>query len=183
MMTTQASCRRLAAEDVEIFQTLRLQGFRLEPRAFRYAPEDESNLPRSEAAARFERDYVLGAFHKAKLVGIGGVAWSGGAKTHHKALLYGMYVEPAHRGAGAANEIMRNLMAAARRRVEIVLLTVVSDNLRARRFYERWGFRAYGEEKRAIRIAEDDYLDETLMARDFRRAPSDHQVFIESKKP
>jgi ribosomal protein S18 acetylase RimI-like enzyme len=79
-------------------------------------------------------------------------------------LYYGMYVRRAHRGAGVADAIMRELVDAARSRVEIVTLTVVSQNDRARRFYERWGFRAYGVEERAIKLAEDTYLDETLMA-------------------
>ncbi len=51
--------------------------------------------------------------------------------------------------------------------VEIVTLTVVSQNLRALRFYERWGFRAYGVEARSIKTGEGDYLDETLMALSF----------------
>jgi ribosomal protein S18 acetylase RimI-like enzyme len=74
------------------------------------------------------------------LIGGGGLAWSDGVKTRHKALLYGMYVQAAHRGSGAADEIMTRLIEAARGRVEIVTLTVVSSNLRALRFYERWDF-------------------------------------------
>lgn len=99
------------------------------------------------------------------MIGVGGLAWSDGAKTRHKALLYGMYLKAAHRGSGAADEIMKRLIDEARAKVEIVTLTVVSSNLRALRFYERWGFRAYGVEERSVKNGDGDYLDETLMAR------------------
>ena len=59
---------------------------------------------------------------------------------------------------------MKRLIDEARGSVEIVTLTVVSTNLRALRFYERWGFRAYGVEERSAKNGDGDYLDETLMA-------------------
>ncbi|MGJ0503328.1 MAG: N-acetyltransferase family protein [Methylocystis sp.] len=165
-MPVRATCRRLDASDAEVFQALRLEGFRLEPRAFRFAPEDEAHVTRDAVAARLERDVVIGAFSAddSQLIGVGGLAWSEGVKTRHKALLYGMYVQAARRGSGAADEIMTRLIEAARGRVEIVTLTVVSSNLRALRFYERWGFRAYGVEERSVKNGDGDYLDETLMA-------------------
>jgi RimJ/RimL family protein N-acetyltransferase len=48
--------------------------------------------------------------------------------------------------------------------VSVVLLTVVVDNTRARRVYDRWGFAVYGTEPRAVRVGDRD-LDEILMAR------------------
>ncbi len=143
---------------------MRVEAFRQEPRAFRFAPEDEADVPIVDVRRRLLRDHVIGAFNEDRLVGIGGLAWSTGAKTRHRALLYGMYVDAAFRGTGAADEIMGGLLDEARARVEIVTLTVVSENTRARRFYERWGFRAYGVEERAAKIGEGDYLDEMLMA-------------------
>jgi RimJ/RimL family protein N-acetyltransferase len=165
-MPIRATCRRLDASDAEVFQALRLESFRLEPRAFRFAPEDEAHVAPAAVAARLERDFVIGAFEAedSQLIGVGGLAWSDGVKTRHKALLYGMYVQAAHRGSGAAGEIMTRLIDAARGRVEILTLTVVSSNLRALRFYERWGFRAYSVEERSVKNGDGDYLDETLMA-------------------
>jgi len=161
--------RRLNASDAEVFQALRLESFRLETRAFRFAPEDEAHVAPAAVAARLQRDFVIGAFNAddSQMIGVGGLAWSEGVKTRHKALLYGMYVKAAYRGSGAADEIMNRLIEEARARVEIVTLTVVSTNVRALRFYERWGFRAYGVEERSAKNGDDDYLDETLMARRF----------------
>ncbi|QGM97071.1 GNAT family N-acetyltransferase [Methylocystis parvus] len=167
-MVAQAICRRLGARDAALYQALRMEGFRRETRAFRFAPEDEAAMPNDEAAARLERDYVVGAYDENRLIGIGGLSCFTGAKTGHRALLYGMYVDADYRGAGAADAIMRALLDEARARVEIVVLTVVSENARALRFYTRWGFRPYGVDKCAAKIAEGNYLDETLMALDLR---------------
>lgn len=163
-MPMRIECRRLGVADAKTYQTLRVEAFRLEPRAFRYAPEDESGVSLDAVEARLQRDHLVGAYAGEELIGIGGLACETGAKTSHKALLYGMYVREAHRGAGVSDAIMKELIDIARVRVEIVLLSVVSQNDRARDFYERWGFRTCGIEKRAIKLGEDDYLDETLMA-------------------
>lgn len=165
-MRTRALCRRLNGSDADRFQALRLESFTREPRAFHYAPEDEAHVARDPVAARLERDFVIGAFDASdsQLIGVGGLAGGDGVKPRHKALLYGMYVKAAARGSGAADDIMKRLIEAARGGVEIVTLTVVSTNFRALRFYERWGFRAYGVEERSAKNGDGDYLDETLMA-------------------
>ncbi|MBM3561911.1 MAG: GNAT family N-acetyltransferase [Alphaproteobacteria bacterium] len=165
-MRMRATCRRLNAQDAQDFQALRLEGFRLEPRAFRFASEDEAHVTPAAVAERLQRDFVVGAFsaEDAQLIGVGGLAWSDGVKTRHKALLYGMYVKAPHRGSGVADEIMKRLIDEASAKVEIITLTVVSSNLRALRFYQRWGFRAYGVEERSAKNEDGDYLDETLMA-------------------
>lgn len=151
-MRKRLICRRLEPGDAESFHTLRLEGFRLEPRAFRFAPEDEADIALSAVASRLREDYVAGAFDARVLIGVGGLACNRGVKTQHKALIYGMYVRAAYRGCGASDAIMAALIEEAQRRVEIVTLTVVSDNARARRFYERWLSRlwrrgAFGENR------------------------------------
>ncbi|MFF7160281.1 GNAT family N-acetyltransferase [Streptomyces sp. NPDC008086] len=62
--------------------------------------------------------------------------------------LYALYVDPVRYGAGTGHallqESIRRCTAAGRRRM---LLWVLKDNTRARRFYERAGFRADGAEE------------------------------------
>lgn len=156
--------RRLAGADAAAFQALRLEGFRLHEREFRFAPEDEAGLSLQDVAARLARDIVFGVFDGEALVGVAGLAFFTGAKTRHKALLWGMYVRASHRGAGAADLLMTALLDAARGRAQMVTLTVMRDNARALRVYERWGFSIYGVEPRAARTAGGEYLDEALMA-------------------
>lgn len=158
------ACRRLRADDARAFHDLRIEGFALEPRAFRCTPQDEADAPLADVDARLQRDYVVGAFDGERLVGVGGLAQFEGARLRHKALLFGMYLRARYRGGEASNELMRRLIDKATSSVEIVTLTVVSSNARALRFYERWGFRSYGVELRSAKLHDRDYLDETMMA-------------------
>ncbi|WP_442754667.1 GNAT family N-acetyltransferase [Methylocystis sp. JAN1] len=157
--------RRLDASDAEAFQRLRIEAFRLEPQAFRYAPEDEAAIGAAEAAARLERDFVLGVFAGRELSGAAGLTFFTGAKLRHKALLWGMYLRAADRGSGAADRLMAALLAHASGRAELVTLTVIDQNARAKRFYERWGFETYGVERGSVKLEDGAYLDEALMAR------------------
>ncbi|MFY9655533.1 MAG: GNAT family N-acetyltransferase [Methylocystis sp.] len=155
--------RRLAPADSGDFHRLRLEGFALQARAFRYAPEDEAHLTASEIEARLARDFVLGAFDGEALVGIAGLSRNTGRKTAHKALLFGMYLRPDYRGRGVADALMSRLIEEARGSVEILILTVMSDNAPAVALYRRWGFESYGIEPRAVK--EDGlYFDEMLMS-------------------
>ena len=156
--------RRLAPSDAQAFQRLRIEGFALSPRAFRFAPQDEAKAPISEVAARLSRDFVVGAFCGDDLVGIAGLMRLEGEKQRHKALLWGMYLRAEHRGRGGADALMAAILAHARSCVEIVMLTVVAENSRAIGLYRRWGFITYGVEPRSVKIAENVYLDEALMS-------------------
>lgn len=157
--------RRLLPADAATFQALRLEGFALHEREFRFAPEDEAHFSTEDVAARLTRDFVVGAHHGETLIGVAGLALSSGAKTRHKALLWGMYVREAYRGDGAADALMAALLGHAQGRVEIVTLTVMQGNRRAFRFYERWGFQLYGVEPAAVKTSGGEYLDEALMAK------------------
>jgi GNAT superfamily N-acetyltransferase len=154
----------LGAGDARAFHALHLEGFTLEPSVFRYAPLDEADAPLADIEARLQRDYVLGAFDGEILVGVGGLARFEGARLQHKALLFGMYLHARYRSGEASNELMRRLIDEATTSVEIVTLTIASNNARPMRFYERWGFRSYGVELRSAKLGDGDYLDETLMA-------------------
>jgi ribosomal protein S18 acetylase RimI-like enzyme len=156
--------RRLLAPDAPAFQYLRIEGFTLQPREFRFAPPDEANTPRSEIEARLARDFVVGVYHDGELVGVAGLSRCGGVKVNHKALLWGMYLRARFRGLGGGDALMSALLDHARDCVEIVTLTVMSDNARALRFYRRWGFVAYGVETASVRCEDGTYLDETLMS-------------------
>jgi ribosomal protein S18 acetylase RimI-like enzyme len=163
-MPSELWIRRLTADDAVIFKEIRQEMLRGQPREFRFAPEDESALPLEDFARRLDNEYVVVAFSRGALVGIGGFSRFAGVKVAHKGLIWGMYVKPEARGSGAADAIMRALLDHAAGCVEQVVLTVVATNPRAIRFYERWGFRAYGRESRSVKLADGDYLDETLMA-------------------
>ncbi len=93
------------------------------------------------------------------------------AKNRHKANVFGMYVAPEFRRRGIARALLRHLIAAARqeRDLEQLVLTVTHSNESARALYESEGFRSFGIEPRALRVA-DRYYDKNHMVL-FSRAP------------
>jgi ribosomal protein S18 acetylase RimI-like enzyme len=164
--------RRLKPMDASEFQDLRLEGFRLQNREFRFAPEDETEIRLADIEARLERDFVVAVFSGGAMVGVAGLTRFIGVKLRHKALLWGMYVKAEFRGSGAADMLLSSIIDDARHTVEAITLTVVSENRRAVRFYERWEFTTFGVEPASVKLDDGTYLDEALMVRRFVQTSS-----------
>jgi ribosomal protein S18 acetylase RimI-like enzyme len=142
---------------------LRLEALRLSPEAFGSTFDHEA----AQSLAYFEEALakadVFGAFREGDLVGMAGYRTQAGAKQAHKGVLWGMYVRPRARGTGVAQPLVEAVLGHARERVELVQLTVVSENEAAQRLYRRLGFVAYGHEVHALK-QNGRYYDEVLMA-------------------
>ncbi len=158
--------RRLRADDAPAYQAIRLQSLRTDPLAFRSTIEEESQLSSADFAKRLanEENVTIGAFVHDELVGIGTLLRETRTTVRHRGDIVGMYVTAAARGSGAADGILQRLMEHARTvGLLVVSLIVEGDNARARRLYERWGFREYGRLPRAQKRGER-FTDEVLMA-------------------
>ncbi len=71
--------------------------------------------------------------------------------------LYNIAVLPEYRGTGAADLLYSETeKAAAENGVDTVFLEVRESNLRARRFYEKTGFKAVGKRKKYYRYPTED---------------------------
>ncbi|MGA2664165.1 MAG: GNAT family N-acetyltransferase [Nitrososphaerales archaeon] len=68
-----------------------------------------------------------------------------------------------HRGRGVGTALLGQALHRCRGRFESVELAVLSNNLAARRLYERFGFKPFGVRARAVKRGER-YFDEDLMA-------------------
>jgi len=80
----------------------------------------------------------------------------------------GILVDHRHRGQGAGRAMMVRCLQQAKRRFEIVRLSVFADNTRAKGLYRRMGFQPYGLLPRAIRRGER-YIDEEFMYLDLTK--------------
>jgi ribosomal protein S18 acetylase RimI-like enzyme len=127
----------------------------------------------SRFSDRLGSSAVFGAFRGAELLGIAGFAVRNGIKEAHKGLLWGMYVRPDARKAGVGRQLVEAVIDFARQRVELLQLSVVSDNDPARLLYARLGFIEYGVEKNSLK-QNGCYYDEILMALDLMREPDRH---------
>jgi ribosomal protein S18 acetylase RimI-like enzyme len=158
------SLRLLRPDDAVSYRAIRLEALERNPESFGASLDVEMAQPIEWFADRLQRNAVFGAFADAELLGIAGFRAEAGAKVAHKGLLWGVYVHPAGRGAGLARILVERVIEHAREHVELLQLTVVSTNERARRLYAHLGFTEYGIEKHGLKYG-GAYFDEVLMVR------------------
>ncbi len=156
--------RRLLPADAALYRQIRLEALERNPEAFGSTFAAESAEPVSWFAQRLERAPVFAAFRGADLLGIAGFFPRQGRKEAHKGVLVGMYVRPQARRAGVGRWLVAAVTDHARGQVEILQLSVVTDNAPAKRLYESFGFIEYGVEKNSLK-QNGRYWDEALMAK------------------
>lgn len=154
--------RRLERADAALYREIRLEALQNDPAAFGSTFERESVQPLSWFEAAIGRADIFGVFLDGTLAGIAGFSAREGSKQAHKGVLWAMYVRSAARGLGLGKQLVAAVLDHARRRVEMVQLTVVSENIAAYRLYGAMGFVEYGYEKRALK-QDGRYYDEFLM--------------------
>ena len=152
--------RRLREADAEAYRAIRLEALERFPEAFQSTYESAAELPLEAYVQRLERYALFGGFIGDELAGFVGLHRFTNQKIRHKAILWGMYVREAARGTGVAEAMVAAVLDHARGQVEQILISVITNNERARHFYEKMGFQAYGLEKRAFKIGEDYYDEE-----------------------
>ena len=164
--------RVLGPADADDYRRVRLDALRLHPEAFGSAYEEEAALNRAQIVERLSRPGLtrFGGFAQGTLVGLVGLSLGSGAKERHKAHLFGMYVDSAHRGTGLARQLVEAVIATARTAGAVVLnLSVTAGNAPAQHLYRQMGFVRYGVEPRAYRVG-GRYHDSELMALDLDRS-------------
>jgi ribosomal protein S18 acetylase RimI-like enzyme len=163
------SIRQLRAEDTSAYRQLRLNGLLESPASFGSAYEDEVLKPtehfRDSLQGSNERVY-FGAFADTALVGCVGVERESGRKERHKALIRGMYVDPARRGHGIGSALLSAALSRADSwpGLEQVTLAVTATAAPALALYRRAGFIEYGRAPRALLLDGVAY-DELLLVR------------------
>jgi ribosomal protein S18 acetylase RimI-like enzyme len=165
-MAADATIRRLRSDDAASFKAIRLEALKANPELLRSTFELEDKLDVAWFAGRLEDAHVMGAFRDGELVGTAGFSIQQGEPNAHKGRLFGMYVRSNLRNFGRL--LLNAVLDVARERVELIQLSVVSENRPALRLYESVGFLEFGKETKASKYG-DKYYDETLMVLDFGR--------------
>lgn len=164
METSLPSIRRLLPADAALYRDIRLEALRLNPEAFGSTFERESAQHLAWFEDRLRSSQVFGALDANALVGVCGYYIPEGTKSAHKGVIWGTYVRPAARNAGIGRKLVEMVVAAASNEVELLQLSVVSENDDARRLYGALGFVEYGIERQALKHDGRAY-DEVLMAK------------------
>ena len=133
MKSDEIRIRRLISADAANYRAIRLAGLKYDPEAFGATFEAELVKPLAWFFDRLSQSTVFGAFRQTDIVGTAGFAVREGEKEHHKGLLWGMYVLPEARGMGVAGRLVEAVVDFARPRVELLQLSVVAGNEKARR--------------------------------------------------
>lgn len=151
--------RLLTEDDAEMFRAIRLEALERHPETFQATYESSAELSLDAFARRLKQYALFGGFRADELSGFVGFYQLKNPKIAHKAIMWGMYVREDARGTGLAPAMVETVVEHARGRVEQILLSVITDNERARHFYRKMGFEPYGLERRALKIG-DRYYDE-----------------------
>ncbi|MCS7024717.1 MAG: GNAT family N-acetyltransferase [Bryobacteraceae bacterium] len=159
--------RELTLADYDAYWQLRLEALENEPLIFGEDPSEHRALSRSAIEQRFGcsggGNFVLGAFAQQRLVGTAALTRAERIKRRHKAMVWGVYVQPAWRGRGIATRLLQELIARAKRMQGLALLhlTVTTTNP-AKRIYDSLGFVQTGVEPMSMKCGER-YIDEYFM--------------------
>jgi ribosomal protein S18 acetylase RimI-like enzyme len=167
--STEVDIRRLTPADAWVYRAIRLDGLKHHPEAFGSTFDAEAVKPLAWFIDRLGQSTVFGAFRHTETLGVAGFAVRSGEKEAHKGLLWGMYVRPQARGTGVARRLVEAVIESARPCVELLQLSVVVGNERARRLYAGLGFVEYGIERNSLK-QNGRYYDEILMALDLGSA-------------
>jgi ribosomal protein S18 acetylase RimI-like enzyme len=156
--------RRLEISDAALYRQIRLEALKQNSEAFGSTFERESAQPLAWFEAAIDHSTIFGAFLDGTLSGVAAFRMQEGSKKAHQGFLWGMYVRSAARKSGLGEKLVAAVLSHARGRVEMVQLSVVSENEAARRLYGSLGFVEYGYEKRSLK-QDGRYYDEVLMVK------------------
>ena len=170
----------LAPSDAPAFQALRLAGLRDHPENFGASHDKERQQSLDAVAERLAPGpdrAIFGAEIEGALVGVIGVYREASQKQAHKGGIWGMYVDPAHRGKGIAAALVQRVLAFAAERDGWlqIKLSANAANTAAIRLYEAHGFVQYGLERGALMV-EGVLHDEVLMQVELSTPPATQDV-------
>jgi ribosomal protein S18 acetylase RimI-like enzyme len=172
-VTDAIAIRMLGPADLGHYKALRdllLAGY---PEAFtsdaaieqQRAPE--TYLARLAGASGNGFPFTLAAWRGERLVGAVSCERDARVKVRHIVRLVGMMVDPAARGQGIGGALLAACVDLVRTRpgIEMLTLSVTSDNAAAIRLYQRAGFVRYGRLDRAIRVGTAYYSKDLMVLR------------------
>lgn len=158
--------RALGEKDFDAYIALRQQALRECPLSFSASAEDDFASSHDSLQKQLAPDWVLfGSFDGDALAGTVGLMRQRRTKSAHRAVIWGMYVAPAHREHGLGARLLDAAIGHARTLpgVTWIDLDVTTAAPAARRLYERAGFQVWGTRPDALRN-EGHVVDEHHMA-------------------
>ncbi|WP_462418544.1 GNAT family N-acetyltransferase [Kytococcus sp. Marseille-QA3725] len=139
---TDITVRELAADEWEIFRTLRLRALQEDPEAFVASYEEESEQSDGEWQERMKHSTRIGAQQGSEWVALASVGDEGTRQDDDLGEVYGIWVTPSLRGEGVARQLMEHAEQVARNAgYSHLVYWVNTDNARAVAFASSIGYR------------------------------------------
>lgn len=159
--------RRLGPDDFKASLALRFRALRNNPEAFGMSIEEAEVAPEEDWRSRLKLegdDAIFAAEVDGELVGMTGFRRQKGRKTQHRAFIWGVYVDPEHRGKGYGRALVQCAIDHARtcKELDLIEISVVTTNQPANALYRSLGFELTGTFPHALRIEGVNY-DESFM--------------------
>lgn len=152
----------LTREHAEQWLSLRLEGVRDFPVGFLVSKAEAATTSLARAGDILAAGSTRGVFHEQTLAGFCGFRRSTLERLRHRAELGPFFITAHRQGTGAAAVLMSGVIEEARANgVEQLELFVDTENARAIRFYQRFGFRQAATFIDSVRIdgrSHDDYF-------------------------
>ena len=167
-MNNKIGIRKLSINDVNEYKAIRLELLMNEPASFGSSFEEEDDFDFSMWTNRLTKKNIsaFGALNNNELVGIVLGVINPRKKIKHIATLNSMYVKPEYRSQGIGEKLIEKTVTYLfEQSIEIINLSVATNNKKAISLYEKLGFNIYGEQKNAIKL-NDEYIDLYLMTKD-----------------
>jgi len=139
--------RSIQADEGELLRDVRLAALKGAPAAFletfdEVAADPDDVWALRAAASTGEGDQlIMVALNEGRPVGMAGIAREIGQRRRHRATLWGVWLDPAHRGRGVGRQMVSTALDWAREReVRAVYLEVVENEDPSWSLYGRLGF-------------------------------------------
>lgn len=165
------SVRRLSDTDAPALWALRLEALEREPGAFGSSPEEHRRTTPEQLAATLRAtapdSFIVGAFVDDALRGMAGFSRDARLKTHHRGVVWGVYLAADARGQALGRRMLEHLLAEVRTTpgIEWVKLCVAAPQTAARHLYASLGFQPIGVERAAIKVGGQDIDEEHMELR------------------
>lgn len=152
--------RRLVRKDLDSYFAFRMRALQNSPTAFLAVYEEEFARGKEQFEKILSHEgndaVIFAALFEGNVVGSMGVFKEEEMKFIHKARFWEMYVDADHRGKGIAAKIFKIAIDHARKLdVQLVKLSVESENHGAKKLYESFGFRTWGVEPKAMKLGNE----------------------------
>ena len=155
--------KQLELKDWSHFKSLRLESLEDSPENFSSSYMEEQKYTDEQFKDTLKNNNIFGAWSEDSLIGLVGFYKSKQLKVSHKGIIWGVYVKDTYRTHGVASKLIEMLITEAKKnKIELLQLSVNTNNIKALNFYKKYGFNIYGTEIKATKI-DEKYYDEYLM--------------------